>query len=361
MALDWIDQPRAVRSGEELDVARLEDYLRSRLPDVKGPLVVEQFPSGYSNLTYLLRAGDRQLVLRRPPFGAQVKSGHDMGREYRILAHLLDVYPRVPRPLVYGEDESILGAQFYVMERVSGVILRANGPQGLDLSTDVMQRLSEALIDNLVALHKIDFEAAGLGDLGHPQGYVKRQVEGWTQRYRNAQTDEIADMEQVARWMADHMPPESGSALIHNDYKYDNLVLDPLDLTRIVAVLDWEMATIGDPLMDLGTTLGYWVDPDDPPELKMLAFGVTALPGNLNRQQLLERYAEQSGCDVAHALFYYVYALFKIAVIVQQIYYRYKQGHTHDQRFATLIMGVYVLAQQAVRALDTGRIDHLSR
>jgi aminoglycoside phosphotransferase (APT) family kinase protein len=360
MALDWLDQSRAVRPGEELDTSRLEDYLRSHLSDFRGPLTVEQFPSGYSNLTYLLRAGKRELVLRRPPFGARVKSGHDMHREYRILSHLVDVYSKVPRPLSYCEDESVIGAPFYVMERVSGVILRAKPPKGLHLSSDTMRRLSEALTDNLAELHRLDYKAAGLGDLGHPEGYIQRQVEGWTQRYKNAQTDNVAEMEQVARWMADHMPPQAGAALIHNDYKYDNLLLDPKDLNRIIAVLDWEMATIGDPLMDLGTTLGYWVDADDPPEAKALAFGVTTLPGNLTRQQLLERYAEKSGCDVSHALFYYVYALFKIAVIVQQIYYRYQQGHTQDQRFATLIMVVNVLAQQATCALDKGRIDHLT-
>ncbi len=359
MTSDWIDQPKAVRSGEALDTARLAAYLESQLPELTGPLVVEQFPSGYSNLTYLLRAGARQLVLRRPPFGARIKSGHDMSREYRILSHLVNVYRKVPRPLVYCEDESVIGAPFYVMERVGGVILRARPPKGLDLTPDVMRRLSEALVDNLVELHQVDYSAAGLGDLGRPEGYVRRQVEGWTQRYTNAQTDEIREMEQAARWMVEHMPPETGAALIHNDYKYDNLLLDPHDLTRIVAVLDWEMATIGDPLMDLGTALGYWVDADDPDELKTLAFGLTTLPGNLDRRQLLDRYADKSGCDTSNALFYYVYALFKIAVIIQQIYYRYQQGHTQDQRFATLIMGVHVLAQQAVRALDKGRIDHL--
>ncbi len=359
MSLAWIDQPRPVRAGEELNVEQLETYLSRHLPELGGPLSVEQFPSGYSNLTYLLRMGERGLVLRRPPFGAQVKSGHDMHREYHILSHLADVYPQAPRPLLYCDDESVVGAPFYVMERVEGVILRSSRPTGIDLSPEVMRGLSESCIDNLAAIHAVDFKAAGLDDLGRPEGYVQRQVEGWIGRYQKAQTDAIPAMDQTAAWLADHLPPESGAALIHNDYKYDNLVLDPNDLTRIKAVLDWEMATIGDPLMDLGTTLGYWVDPDDPPEMSALPFGPTALPGNLSRRGLVERYAHKSGRDVSQALFYYVYALFKIAVIIQQIYYRYKHGYTQDQRFATLILGVHVLAQTALLAIQKGRIDQL--
>ncbi len=360
MGLDWVDQPRAARSGEELDTIRLEACLKEQAPDLSGSVVVEQFPSGYSNLTYLLRIGEREVVLRRPPFGAQIKSGHDMGREYRILSNLHKVYAKVPRALLYTEDESVLGAPFYIMERVKGVILRASKPKGLDLSPEVMHRLSTDFIDNLAELHSLDYAAAGLGDLGRPEGYVQRQVEGWINRYEKSQTDNILAMQEVGHWMSQHMPPAAGAALIHNDYKYDNLVLDPDNFPQIIAVLDWEMATIGDPLMDLGTSLGYWVDPDDPAELKTLAFGVTTLPGNLSRSQLVERYARKSGCDVAHALFYYVYGLYKIAVIVQQIYYRYKQGHTQDPRFAMLILGVQALAQTAARALEKDRIDRLT-
>jgi aminoglycoside phosphotransferase (APT) family kinase protein len=206
----------------------------------------------------------------------------------------------------------------------------------------------------MVEIHNIDYEAAGLGNLGRPAGYVTRQVEGWTRRYKNAQTDDVPEMEQSATWLAEHIPPESGASLIHNDYKYDNLILDPDDLSNIVAVLDWEMATLGDPLMDLGTALGYWVDPDDPPELQALAFGLTSLPGNLNRRELAERYGQKSGRDISHMLFYYVYALFKIAVIIQQIYYRYKQGHSQDERFADLFVTVHILAQTAKRAIKKG-------
>jgi len=357
---DLLDRPESVHTGEELDLTALGAYFKTHLPGFIGSLSMAQFPSGYSNLTYLLRDGERELVLRRPPFGANVKSGHDMKREYTILAGLVDVYSRVPRPLLYCSDSNVLGAEFYVMERVRGLILRASKPQGLDLTPELMQGLSSAFVDNLVSIHAVDIKASGLSALGRGKGYVQRQVEGWTRRYLKAKTDEIPLIEEIAAWLADNMPPEATPTLIHNDYKYDNLVLDPADPTNIIAVLDWEMATVGDPLMDLGTSLGYWIDPDDPPEHQELAFGLTALPGNLNRQMLVDRYEQLSGRDVSNALFYYMYALFKVTVIAQQIYYRYKHGHTHDERFAKLITTVNVLAQQAERALNKNRITSLN-
>jgi aminoglycoside phosphotransferase (APT) family kinase protein len=359
-----MDKPATVRPGEALDVDKLAAYLRQHVPGLpaSAALQVEQFPSGHSNLTYLLRVGERELVLRRPPFGAKIKTAHDMGREYLILSRLADVYAKVPRVLAYCDDEMVLGAPFYVMERLKGIILRAAAPKGLELSPRLMRALSENLLDNLVEIHRVDYQAAGLGDLGRPAGYVRRQIEGWTQRYANARTDDIPDIERVAAWLAGHTPPdaESGSALIHNDYKYDNLVLSPDDPASIIGVLDWEMATLGDPLMDLGTSLGYWVDPGDPPELQTLRFGLTTLPGNLNRRELAQRYAQQSGRDVSNILFYYVYALLKIAVIVQQIYARYKAGFTQDERFARLIDAVWALGRTAMLAIDKRRIDDLA-
>jgi aminoglycoside phosphotransferase (APT) family kinase protein len=360
MTLDQIDQPKAVRAGEELDLAKLEAYLSDNLPNFHGPIVVDQFPSGFSNLTYLLRAGDQELVLRRPPFGAQAKGGHDMSREYRILSHLIDVYPKVPRPLVYTEDTSVIGAPFYVMERLKGLILRSSKAKEIGLSADAMRQLSEALVDALADLHHLDYTAAGLADLGKPDGYVRRQVEGWIERYRKAQTDEIAAMDQIAEWMPLNMPPEKGAALIHNDFKYDNLVLDPADPSRIIGVLDWEMATLGDPMMDLGTTLAYWVDPDDTPELQALAFVPTFLPGNLNRAQIADRYAAATGAELSDMVFYFVFGLFKLGVIAQQIYARYKQGFTKDERFGALIHGVRAVSATGVKALDKGRIANLN-
>jgi aminoglycoside phosphotransferase (APT) family kinase protein len=355
-----IDEARTVRPGEQLDTERLAAFLLQQLPDAAGPLVIEQFPSGFSNLTYLLRLGERQLVLRRPPFGAAIKSGHDMAREYRILQALRPVYPKAPAPLLYSDDLSIIGAPFYVMERVSGVILRNRLPPGLSLSPGQMTALCHALIDNLAALHRLDLRATGLADLGRPEGYVQRQVNGWITRYENAMTDDVPAMTGAAAWLRAHLPPDqgaAGAALIHNDYKFDNVVLDPDDLTHIRAVLDWEMATVGDPWMDVGTTLGYWAEVGDPELLRN--FGITALPGNLTRQQFVDAYAAASGREATHALFYLVFGLFKVAVIVQQIYARYRQGHTQDPRFAGLIHLVRANGEMMTQAIETQRLSGL--
>ncbi len=356
----WLDQPSEVRAGEELDVGRLVPFLQKHLPGFTGPLNVAQFPGGHSNLTYLLRSGTHEWVLRRPPFGARIRSAHDMGREFHVLSNLVRVYSRVPEPLLYCEDTTVLGAPFYLMERIEGVVLRAAPPPGLDLSTPVMRRLSEAFIDNLVDIHAVDYVSAGLRDLGRPAGYAARQVRGWTKRYLSARTDDLPRVERLAAWLAENLPPESEAALLHNGYKYDNLVLDPNDLSIIRGVLDWEMATLGDPLMDLGTTLGYWIDADDPEEFQALAFGLTSRPGNLTRRELAERYARASRRDLQNLLFYYVYALFKIAVIAQQIYARYRGGHTTDVRFAQMIDLVHAMGLMGELALAKGRIDRLS-
>lgn len=348
------DQARGVRAGEELNEQKLASYLRAHLPNLQAALTVRQFPAGFSNLTYLLQFGDRQLVLRRPPIGAKIKTAHDMGREFRILSHLHPVYRKVPEPLLFCEDEAVIGAPFYVMERVSGIILRAQPPEGYRLTPETMRRLSTAFVENLVEIHAIDYRGAGLGDLGSPQGYVNRQIEGWTRRYYNAQTDEVREINQLADWLRANLPHDSPGALIHNDYKYDNLVLSSNDIARVIAVLDWEMATVGDPLMDLGTTLGYWVEPTDSEEWQRSGFVLTRLPGNLSRKEVVDYYAERSGRQVGDATFYYAYGLLKIAVIVQQIYFRYKQGLTRDSRFAGLGSLVKACGVQAERAVAGG-------
>jgi aminoglycoside phosphotransferase (APT) family kinase protein len=349
-----LDTAGPVRPGEELPVESLQAYLTRALPDASGLLTVEQFPHGHSNLTYLVRLGDREFVLRRPPFGNQVKSAHDMGREFRVLSKLSAVFPPAPRPYVYCEDSHVLGAPFYVMERRRGIVLRSAG-SGRTIDPPTARRLGEALIDTLAQLHALDYKAAGLADLGKPDGYVARQVSGWINRYANAQTETLPDMDRIAQWLTDHQPTDSGAALVHNDYKYDNLVLDPDDLTRVVAVLDWEMATIGDPLMDFGTTLGYWVEPGDPEPMHANAFGPTAVPGSPTRQELVARYAEKTGRDESGMLFYYCFGVYKIAVIIQQIYARYARGHTRDPRFARLNERVAALSQTACRAAETGQ------
>jgi aminoglycoside phosphotransferase (APT) family kinase protein len=355
--MDVLDKPTQVRAGEELDRSALAAYLQTHLGAADGAdLEIAQFPGGWSNLTYLVRYGRHELVLRRPPFGSKVKSAHDMGREYRILRALHPVYPRVPRPVAYCQDDSVLGAPFYLMERVPGVILRRSPPPSLGLSAATMPALCAALCDTLVELHALDWRAAGLTELGKPEGYVERQVSGWSKRYLDAQTDEVPVIHEVMRWLADHQPPSPAPTLIHNDFKFDNLILDPADLTRVVAILDWEMATIGDPLMDLGTTLCYWIEANDPHALQAARFGPTTLPGSYTRAELCARYAERSQRDLSHVVFYYAFGLFKTAVVVQQIYYRYKQGLTRDARFANMADSVRVLAEQASRTIARGQV-----
>jgi aminoglycoside phosphotransferase (APT) family kinase protein len=362
---------RPARPGEEIDAARLAAWLNPRL-GLEGEPSIAQFPSGHSNLTYLVKwPGGREVVLRRPPAGTTVKTAHDVGREHRILARLPDVYPPAPRALALCEDAAVIGAPFFVMERVEGVVLRgARPPKGLAWSAETMRAISEAAVDGLAALHAVDAAAAGLGDLGRPEGYVARQVRGWSERYRAARTDDVPSLEDVMAWLAERAPAERGAALIHGDWKLDNLVLEAAGFApgadpasaRIAAVLDWEMATIGCPLMDLGTTLGYWIDADDPPDVRALALGPTTLEGCLPRRAVVERYAARSGRAIAggEAAYFYVYGLFKVAGIAQQIYARWRKGLTKDERFARMGAAVAALGAQAARAIARGRVDGLA-
>jgi len=353
---DFRDQATAVRAGEELDAERLAPFLRENFPESDGSLRVEQYPSGHSNLTYLVHWGDREFVLRRPPFGSKVKSAHDMGREYRVLSKLHAAYPPAPKTLLYCADESVLSAPFYLMKPIHGIILRRDAPPGLAFTAEIARRLSESFVDNLAKLHGLDYAAIGLGDLGKPQGFMERQVRGWTERYYGSQTHTLSEVERIAAWMKDHLPAKCGAALIHNDYKYDNIILDPEDITTIVGVLDWEMATIGDPLADLGTALAYWVERGDPEELQTIRWSPSTYAGSMTRAELIARYAQVSGRDVSEIVFYLVFARFKLAVIVQQIYYRYHHGLTKDPRFATMPEMVKILLRASLRSAETGSI-----
>ena len=353
---DFLDQPATTRPGEELPLPALESFLLQHFSCSKGPLTAAQFPSGHYNLTYLVRLGDREMVLRRPPFGSQVKTAHDMGREYRVLSKLHAAYPPAPRVLLYCDDLSILGAPFYVMERLRGVILRKDPPDALNFTPEIARRLSGSFIDNLARLHSLDYEAIGLGDLGKPQGYLHRQVRGWIERYHASRTHDLKEVEKIFVWLNQRIPAASEAALIHNDYKYDNLVLDPADITRVVGVLDWEMSTIGDPLSDLGTALAYWVDAEDPEELQGIRSCPSNYPGSLTRAQLAERYARITGRDVSSMAFYLAFARFKVAVIYQQIYYRYQQGLTQDPRFAALPEKVRALVRASLQTIESGSI-----
>jgi aminoglycoside phosphotransferase (APT) family kinase protein len=353
---DLLDHPAAIRPGEQLDLAKLEPYLRLHFPDESGALQVRQFPSGHSNLTYSLQLGAKELVLRRPPFGSKVKSAHDMSREFRVLSKLHSVYAPAPEVLLYCDDDSVLGAPFYVMEPIRGIILRRDVPPGLDFPAEKARRLSESFIENLIRLHRVDYAAVGLSDLGRPEGYLERQVRGWTERYYGSKTHDYPEVEKISAWMQQRMPSPSATALIHNDYKYDNVVLDSRDITKIVGVLDWEMCTIGDSLSDLGTALAYWVDATDPEELQQNRWGPTTHPGSFTRAEVVHYYALKTGCDPSQIPFYLTFARFKLAVIVQQIYYRYHQGLTKDERFASMPERIQILLRAALHSAQTGRI-----
>ena len=352
-----------VRAGEELDVAALGAYISRELAagDDIGEVGVAQFRGGHSNLTYLVTFGargarERECVLRRPPFGSTVKTAHDMGREVAVLSKLAPVYARAPRVLAYCDDPGVLGAPFYLMERRHGVILRKDLPLGVTLDTAGAHHACEVLIDALVDLHAVDYAAAGLGELGKPAGYVERQVRGWSERYVGSKTDDIAAMTDLAAWLAAHLPGESSApSLIHNDFKFDNVIFDT-DVTRITGILDWEMATLGDPLMDLGTSLGYWAQADDDPLCLQFLFGPTTRTGMMTRAQVAARYLERSGRTTDHLAFYYCFGLFKTAVIAQQIYYRFAQGLTTDARFAAMIHAVHGLGAQAAATIARGTL-----
>jgi aminoglycoside phosphotransferase (APT) family kinase protein len=354
--VDPLDHPTTVRAGEELDLSKLERYLRRHFPDVQGPLSIQQYPSGHSNLTYMVQLGGREMVLRRPPFGSKVKTAHDMGREFRVLSKLRSVYGPAPNVLFYCEDESILSVPFYLMEPIHGVILRRDPPPGLDFPAEMARHLSQSFVENLALLHSLDYAAVGLGDLGKPQGYLDRQVRGWIERYHGSKTQDHPEVEKISEWMLGHIPPSARASLIHNDYKYDNVVLDPRDITRIVGVLDWEMCTIGDPLADLGTALAYWIDVGDPAELQENRSGPTNHPGSFTRSELAGYYARKTGRDISQMPFYVTLARFKLAVIVQQIYYRFHLGLTKDERFAYMPGRISTLLRAAWHTVQTGAI-----
>ena len=344
------DRPAAVRKGEEPDSANIEAFLKDSIPGLSGKFVISQFPSGYSNLTYLLAVGKREFVLRRPPFGTKAKTAHDMGREYNILKALRPVFPYCPEPLAYSEDLSIIGSPFYVMERLRGIILRRDLPPDLSFTSQQARRLCENLLDIQIDLHSIAYREVGLENFGKPKGYVERQVKGWTGRYRAAHTEDAPDFEAAMAWLLENKPSDTDRpGIVHNDYKFDNCVLDENDPTRIIGILDWEMATIGDPLMDLGNSLAYWVQGDDPPEIQIIRTMPTHLKGALTRDEMVKRYAEMSGRDISNFNFYLCFGLFRLAVIAQQIYYRYYHGQTKDERFKNLIFAVHVLEKAAMK------------
>ncbi len=349
---DLNDRATSIRSGEELDAQVVLDFLKASITGLDGEMEIKQFPSGFSNLTYSVKVGEREMVLRRPPFGKKAKTAHDMGREYKVLSALKPLFPYCPQPLVYTEDEAVMGCPFYVMEHIPGIILRRDLPPGMELNAQEARTLSENLIKVQHQLHSVDYVQAGLADFGKPEGYVKRQVEGWSGRYRDARTPDAPDFEKVMQWLHDKMPGESGIVgIIHNDFKFDNAVLDPQNPTEIIGILDWEMATLGDPLMDLGSSLGYWVEKDDPEIMQAIRQMPTHLDGMLTRKEQFALYGELMGVKSDKFDFYYCFGLFRLAVIAQQIYYRFYHGQTKDQRFGMLIHAIKALEAAALQVI----------
>ncbi len=319
--------------GEELEVGKVDAWLKDRVSGLSGALEVTQYRGGASNWTYRLRYASHDLVLRRPPAGTKAKSAHDMGREYRIQKALAPVFPFVPEMIAFCDDPSVIGCEFYVMRRLDGTILRKDPPRDLALTPDQTRRLCLKVIDTLISLHRVDPEGAGLKDLGKGAGYTRRQVEGWSDRYRKARTWNVPRLEDVMSWLAARTPDDVATCLIHNDFRFDNVVLDPKDPTRVVGVLDWEMATLGDPLMDLGGALAYWVQADDDFFLRSLRRQPTHLPGMLTRREVVEYYAEKTGWRTDDWSFYEVFGLFRLAGIAQQIYHRYHRGESRNRAF----------------------------
>jgi len=351
------DLPKKVRNGEELDLVKLKKYLLKINFDLND---VNQFPSGYSNLTYLLTSGSKEYILRKPPFGAEsLKGGHDMLREFTVLKNLKSQFDLVPKVYHFCGDKSIIGSTFYLMERVKGNIIRPNLSEENSPGKKIIREISKQMINTLSTLHNVDIKAANLTDLGKINGYNQRQVDGWIKRYYHSKTSTIDNMEFVAKWLKNNIPMESKASIIHNDFKYDNIVLDKENFSRINAILDWEMATIGDPLMDLGTSLGYWVDNDDLPELKLFQLSATTLQGNPTREDFLHEYMLKSNTKIDNPIFYYVFGLFKIAVIAQQIFFRYKKGYTKDKRFKLLELAVISLSVMAKQSIEKNRLSNL--
>lgn len=342
------DMPVAVRDG--IDTRRLSEYLRSKL-DLSDEFELLQFPGGHSNMAYLLKWPDRELVLKRAPPGPKAKSAHDMGREYRVLSALHGTYPFAPRAYDYCEDDSIVGSPFCVMERISGVIVRREYEPG---TPEAIKRAQlSGLLDALSELHAVDIRAVGLEGFGRPQGYTRRQLEGWSSRYDAAKTDDAADFGEVLAWLAARLPTETGgAAVIHNDFKLDNLVWRATDPTRLIGVLDWEMSTVGDPLMDLACTLSFWVEPGDPPELLSLRNMPTLSAGAPSRAEALEHYSRRTCNNLRDIAFYLCFGYFRRAVIEQQKYVRFVRGLSTDQRYANLHEAVRILHEMCRRAMS---------
>ncbi|NMH59396.1 phosphotransferase family protein [Alteromonas ponticola] len=348
---DVIDKAGAVRQGEELDVAAVDTWLKQHIDALEGKPAVTQYSGGASNWTYCLEYDNRALILRRAPAGTKAKGAHNMQREYTLQKALKPVYPYVPEMLAMCEDESVLGTDFYVMEKLVGIIPRKHMPRGVALSPQRTTQWCKNVIDCLIQLHQVDIHQTGLNQLAKGEGYIERQIAGWSQRYQNAKTWNVPSAKFVMRWLENNMPANETICLTHNDFRFDNLVLDPDDYTRVTGVLDWELATLGDPLMDLGNSLAYWVQADDDFLAQSTRRQPTHLPGMLTRKEVVDYYLSKNQIDCDDFTFYEVYGLFRLAAIVQQIYYRYHHGQTGNPAFKRFWIFVHYLLWRSKKAI----------
>jgi aminoglycoside phosphotransferase (APT) family kinase protein len=339
-----LDAPIRVQDPSEIDLKKLIPYLQERIEGLDEKAELFKFPSGHSNLTYMIKCGDLELVLKRPPPGNKAKSAHDMGREYHVLSKLYGKFEYSPQPFIYCEDETLVGFKFCVVERINGVIIRGQYPADSDITIDTIRGQFSGLINALAKLHSLDVDAVGLGDFGRPIGYRSRQLSGWVKRLHGAQTDKMPNFLPTVEWLERSMPDESElSAIVHNDFKLDNLVWQKDDITKLLSVLDWEMSTVGDPLLDLACTISFWVQENDPAEFRHMRAMPSAHAGMFTRSQALELYSRQTGRKIVRPDFYLCFGYFRRAVIEQQKYYRYRTGQTQDARFADLDVSVRVL------------------
>ncbi|MDQ0860309.1 phosphotransferase family protein [Bacillus sp. V2I10] len=340
-----------VRTGEELNAQILEECLRAEIPSLPaGTLHIEQFGTGASNLTYALRIGEWEAVLRRPPLGPVAPKAHDMEREYKILKDLNPLFPLAPKPYFFSGDDSVTGSTFFVMERRHGVLVDTELPENSECTVEIGHSLSEVMVDTLVKLHDVPYKGTALETLSKPEGFMERQVRGWIGRYHKAKTDEIFEVELLTKWLQANLPVSGEPAVIHYDFKFNNALFSQ-NLKEMTGLFDWEMTTIGDPLADLGAAMSYWMEKDDPEPLKK-GMGRPSITTNgkfYTRDQFIESYARKSGRDVTNIHYYTTFATFKLAVICQQIYYRYKKGQTNDQRFARFGPFTQILIQHALR------------
>ncbi len=349
-----LDQAGQVRPGEELELNKLNPWLKEQLEGLSGEPGITQYSGGASNWTYCLAYPERELVLRRAPAGTKAKGAHDMGREYRLQRALKPVYPYVPEMLAHSDDESIIGSEFYVMEKLTGLIPRTNMPRGLDFSAQQNRQLCLNSLDALIELHQVDYQKAGLEGIAKGAGYMERQIEGWIRRYGDAKTWNVPNAKKVMTWLSENMPSDEIVCLTHNDFRLDNLVLDSESPTTISGVLDWELATLGDPLMDLGNSLAYWVEAGDDRLAQSTRRQPTHLPGMLSRAEVVDYYLDKTGFDVQDMRFYEVYGLFRLAGIAQQIYYRYHHKQTRNPAFKNLWFFVHYLMYRCKKIMKRG-------